>query len=69
MAVKVGQLVELTDELMEQIVLTFYPERDIYKEDKDGQLRVKKRYGEVRSRIFDILNSNLNDGQVYKIKE
>lgn len=69
MAVKVGQLVELTDELMEQIVLTFYPERDIYKEGKDGELRVKTKYGEVRSRIFDILNSNLNDGKVYKLKE
>lgn len=60
MAIKVGQLVELTDELMEQIVLTFYPERDIYKEDKEGTLRIRKRYGEVRSRIYDILQHNLN---------
>lgn len=67
--VKVGQLIELTDELMEQIVLTFYPERDIYKEDKEGTLRIKEQYGDMRSRIFNILNCNLNEGKVYEVKE
>lgn len=56
------KLIELTDELMEQIVLTFYPESDLYK-DVDGKLRVKKRYGEVRTRIYDILNNDLNGGR------
>jgi plastocyanin domain-containing protein len=60
--VKTQKLVEITDELMEQVVKTFYPEKDIYKEDKDGQLRVKKQYGEVRTRIFTILKNDLNGG-------
>lgn len=60
--VKLQKLVEITDELMEQIVMTFYPETSVYKEDKDGQLRVKKKYGEVRQRIYTILQNDLNGG-------
>lgn len=57
--VKTKKLIELTDELMEQIVLTFYPEADLYKDTEDG-LRVKKKYGEIRERIYTILNNDLN---------
>lgn len=54
------KLIEISDELMEQVVLTFYPERDLYKNMPDGKLRVKKRYGEVRVRIYEVLKNNLN---------
>ncbi len=60
--VKTKTLIETTDELMEQIVLTFFPERDIYKDMPDGSLRIKKRYGELRVEIYEILNNNLNGG-------
>ncbi len=65
--VETKRLVEMTDELMEQVVLTFYPERDLYKDMPDGKLRVKKRYGEVRVRIYEVLNSNLNGGKSEKL--
>lgn len=67
--VKVKELIQTTDELMEQIVLTQHPNADIYKDDKDGELRIKKRYGELRTQIFSILNNNLNGGKTYNLKE
>lgn len=60
--VKLQKLMEITDELMEQVVLTFYPEANIYKETKEGQLDIKKKYGDVRLRIYTILKNDLNGG-------
>lgn len=58
--VETKELIEITDELLEQIVMTLYPDKDIYKETPDGELRIKKKYGEVRVRIYNILDTNLN---------
>ena len=58
--VKTKELIEITDELMEQIVLSFNPKADIYKETEEGALRIKKKYGGIRERIYVILNNNLN---------
>lgn len=66
--VKIEELIATTDELMEQIVLAEKPNANVFKEDGE-KLRVKKQYGELRTRIFDILNNNLNGGRAYKIKE
>lgn len=60
--VKTEKLIEITDELVEQIVLAFHPNVNVYKEDEAGQLRMKKKYGEVRQRIYTILDNDLNGG-------
>jgi hypothetical protein len=66
--VKLEQLIDTTDELMEQLVLAKKPNAKVYQEDGD-QLRVKKQYRELRTRVFTILNNNLNGGRAYKLKE
>jgi hypothetical protein len=33
----------------------------------DGQLRVKKRYGDLRVQIFTIMNNNFNGGKAYDL--
>lgn len=55
------KILEMTDELLEQIVLNFYPDRDIYQDTKDGDLLVKGKYSDMRVRIYKILDSNLNE--------
>lgn len=57
--VKLKTLIEITDELTEQIVLAKDPKADIFKETEDGKLRMKKRYAQIRERIFTILKNNL----------
>lgn len=67
--VKLKELIETTDEVMEQIVLTQHPDADIYKDTADGQLQIKKRYGGLRVQIFTIMNNNFNGGKAYELKE
>jgi hypothetical protein len=65
--VKLKELIETSDEIMEQIVLTDHPNADIYKDMPDGQLRIKKRYGDLRVQIFTIMNNNFNGGKAYDL--
>ena len=67
--VKLQELIETSDEIMEQIVLHDNPNVDIYKDSPDGQLQIKKRYGGLRVQIFTIMNNNLNGGKAYDIPE
>ncbi len=50
----------LADELVEQIVMTLYPTADVYAETKEGELELKRKYEEVRDRIVNILECELN---------
>ena len=51
---------DLADELVEQIVMTLYPSADVYAETKEGKLELKRKYEEVRERIVNILECELN---------
>lgn len=55
------KILEMTDELLEQVVLNFYPDRDIYQDTKDGDLLIKGKYSDMRVKIYKILDNNLNE--------
>lgn len=55
---KLKKLIEIVDEITEQVILDKNPDADIYK-DVDGKLRMKKRYGPIRERVYNILKNNL----------
>lgn len=48
------------DELTEQIVLFFDQDAVVFAETKDGELEIKRKYEDIRNRIYDILDNNLN---------
>lgn len=52
----------LADELTEQIVLSFDQDAVVFAETKDGDLEIKRKYEDIRCRIYDILDNNLNEG-------
>ena len=54
---------ETADELTEQIVLSFDQEAIVYAETKEGDLEIKRKYEDIRTRIYDILNNNLSGGK------
>lgn len=58
--VKKSVIVDISNELVEQIVMTLYPSTDVYADTKDGDFELKRKYEEVRERIEDILECNLN---------
>lgn len=48
------------DELTEQIVLFFDQDAVVFAETKDGDLEIKRKYEDIRNRVYDILDNNLN---------
>lgn len=59
MAVDATVLSTMTDELVEQAILTLDEDAVVFEETENG-LEVVDKYQELWSRIYDILDNNLN---------
>ena len=57
------ELSNLTNELLELVVLDFDQEAVVFAEIGKYGLRVKKEYRDLRDKIYSLLNNNLNGEQ------